>query len=57
MKYNWSAGKTYKFLLKGQPDNKGNTDYTAWFFAPEIRMETCRKLEKTTNQYLPEGLL
>ena len=37
MKYNWSAGKTYKFLLKGQPDNKGNTDYTAWFFAPESK--------------------
>ncbi|WP_278553456.1 DUF3472 domain-containing protein [Elizabethkingia bruuniana] len=37
MKYNWSAGKTYKFLLKGQPDSKGNTDYTAWFFALESK--------------------
>lgn len=35
LKYNWKAGATYKFLLKGQPDGKGNTDYTAWFSGPE----------------------
>ena len=35
LRYNWKAGVTYKFLLKGQPDGQGNTDYTAWFFAPE----------------------
>ncbi|WP_392469413.1 DUF3472 domain-containing protein [Sphingobacterium cellulitidis] len=35
LKYNWKAGSTYKFLLKGEPDGKGKTDYTAWFFAPE----------------------
>lgn len=34
-KYFWKAGVTYKFLLKGVPDGKGNTDYTAWFFVPE----------------------
>jgi len=34
LKYNWKAGLTYKFLLKGMPDGKGNTDYTAWFFSP-----------------------
>lgn len=34
-KYQWKAGQTYKFLLKGVPDGKGNTDYTAWFFEPE----------------------
>ncbi|WP_183147966.1 DUF3472 domain-containing protein [Chryseobacterium nematophagum] len=33
--YNWQAGTTYKFLLKGEPDGMGNTDYSAWFFAPE----------------------
>ncbi|RNA63045.1 DUF5077 domain-containing protein [Chryseobacterium nematophagum] len=33
--YNWQAGTTYKFLLKGEPDKMGNTDYTAWFFASE----------------------
>lgn len=35
LRYNWKADVTYKFLLKGEPDGKGNTDYTAWFFAPE----------------------
>lgn len=33
--YNWKAGNTYQFLLKGQPDGQGKTDYTAWFYAPE----------------------
>lgn len=35
LRYNWKAGETYKFLLKGIPDGKGNTDYTAWFYATE----------------------
>ncbi len=35
LRFNWKADETYKFLLKGQPDGKGNTVYTAWFFAPE----------------------
>lgn len=35
LRYNWKAGLTYKFLLKGIPDGKGNTDYTAWFLSPE----------------------
>lgn len=34
LKYNWQAGQTYKFLLKGVPDGKGNTDFTAWFLSP-----------------------
>jgi hypothetical protein len=34
-RYNWKAGNTYKFLLKGEPDNHNNTTYTAYFFAPE----------------------
>lgn len=35
LKFPWKAGTSYKFLLKGEPDGKGATDYTAWFFAPE----------------------
>ncbi len=35
LRYNWQAETTYKFLLKGEPDGKGNTVYSAWFFAPE----------------------
>jgi len=36
LKFNWQAGNTYKFLLKGEPVAHDYTDYTAWFFAPEI---------------------
>ncbi|PRD47269.1 DUF3472 domain-containing protein [Sphingobacterium haloxyli] len=32
LKYNWKAGEPYKFLLKGQPDNAGSTDFTAWIY-------------------------
>ena len=35
LKYKWKAGNTYKFLLKGEPDGNGKTDYTAWFHAEE----------------------
>jgi hypothetical protein len=34
-RYPWKAGTTYHFLLKGTPDGKGSTVFTAWFFAPE----------------------
>lgn len=33
--FNWKAGNTYKFLLKGTPSVNGSTDYTAYFFVPE----------------------
>lgn len=35
-RYNWKAGNTYKFLLRGTPSVEGSTDYAAWFYAPEI---------------------
>lgn len=35
-RYYWKAGNTYRFLLKGVPSENYSTDYTAWFFAPEI---------------------
>lgn len=35
LRYNWKAGNTYKFLLKGIPDGDSHTIYTAYFFAPE----------------------
>lgn len=34
-RYNWKAGNTYGFLLRGAPSVSGSTDYTAWFYAPE----------------------
>jgi hypothetical protein len=33
--YPWKAGKTYQFLLRGQPQSDNSTIYTAYFFAPE----------------------
>lgn len=35
LRYPWKAGTTYSFLLKGEPQASGYTDYTAWFYAPE----------------------
>ncbi len=35
-KYLWKAGTTYKFLIKANPTGKGETDFTAWFYAPEV---------------------
>ena len=36
LKFMWKTGITYKFLLKGKPTGTGETDFTAWFFAPEV---------------------
>ena len=33
--FNWKAGNTYKFLLKGEPSVNNSTDYTAYFYDPE----------------------
>lgn len=35
-RFMWKAGVTYKFLLHGKPTGKGETNFTAWFFAPEV---------------------
>ncbi len=35
-RFAWKAGTTYKFLLKGVPSENNSTDYTAYFYAPEI---------------------
>ena len=35
-KYFWKTGVTYRFLLKGEPSENNSTDFTAWFYAPEI---------------------
>ncbi len=35
LRYDWKPDVSYKFLLKGNPENDGHTTYTAWFFAPE----------------------
>ena len=35
MNYPWKAGTTYPFLMHVRPDGKGNTIYTAYFYATE----------------------
>jgi len=35
LRYNWTAGNTYGFLLRGRPAKDGYTEFTAWFYAPE----------------------
>lgn len=35
LKYPWKAGRTYKFLMQVRPDGKGNTTYTAYFYATD----------------------
>lgn len=34
--YNWAAGTTYRFITRARPDGAGSTDYSAWFYAPEL---------------------
>jgi hypothetical protein len=36
LRYPWKSGTTYRFLNSVEPDGKGNTVYTAYFFAPEV---------------------
>ncbi len=35
MNYPWKPGKSYPFLMRVRPDGKGNTIYTAYFYATE----------------------
>jgi hypothetical protein len=53
-KFYWKAGVKYKFLLKGQPVENNSTDYTAYFFAPEInKWELIASFRRPkTNSYL-----
>ncbi len=37
MLYPWKAGTTYPFLMRVHPDGKGNTIYTAYFYATDDR--------------------
>jgi len=35
LNYLWKAGHTYRFLLHAKPADRGYTEFTAWFYAPE----------------------
>ncbi|MBL8890913.1 MAG: DUF3472 domain-containing protein [Planctomycetaceae bacterium] len=50
--YPWEAGKTYRFLTRVVPDQRGNTTYTAWFgdkAAEEWRLIASFRRPKTTT--------
>ena len=52
--YPWKAATTYRFLNRARPGGRGDTIYTAWFFAPEVGewklIASFRRPE--TNKYL-----
>ncbi|MFD1616284.1 DUF3472 domain-containing protein [Gelatiniphilus marinus] len=53
--FNWQAGTTYKFLLKGEPSVvEGSTDYTGYFYNPiEGRWQLIASLRRPkTKTYL-----
>lgn len=54
LKFNWIAGNTYKFLLRGRPVENNYTAYTAWFYAPEVgKWQIIAEFERPqTSQYL-----
>ena len=60
-KYNWKAGVTYKFLLKAIPSENNSTDYTAYFYAPEIGewelMASLRRPKTSTYLTRPHSFL
>jgi len=60
-KYMWKAGTTYRFLLKGEPTENNCTDFTAWFFAPEIGtwelMASFRRPKTSTYLRRPHSFL
>jgi hypothetical protein len=35
LNYLWKAGRSYRFLLHAKPADRGYTEFTAWFYAPE----------------------
>ncbi|PZP51555.1 MAG: nematoblast specific protein [Pseudopedobacter saltans] len=37
LNYMWKPGNTYKFLLHGKPNSDSTTDFTAYFYAPELQ--------------------
>lgn len=60
-RYNWEAGTTYKFLLKAEPSENNSTDYTAYFFSPEIGewelMSSLRRPKTSTYLSRPHSFL
>lgn len=54
LRYNWVSGVTYKFLTHIKPDDKGNSIYTAYFYATDEnrwRLIASFSRPKTTAYY------
>lgn len=53
LRYNWVAGTSYKFLLKGQPDENGATDFDAWIYLEDkggwFLIASWKRPETSTN--------
>ncbi|HEY3390751.1 MAG TPA: DUF3472 domain-containing protein [Prolixibacteraceae bacterium] len=60
-RYYWKSGVTYRFLLKGVPSVNNSTDYTAYFFTPEIGhwelIASFRRPKTTTYLKRPHSFL
>jgi len=60
-KYYWKSGITYRFLLKGAPTENNSTDYTAYFYAPEVGkwelIASFRRPKTTTYLQRPHSFL
>lgn len=54
MIFDWKVDTTYKFLLKATPIADNYTQYTAWFFAPEVgQWQIIASFKRPkTNEYL-----
>jgi hypothetical protein len=59
--FNWKAGNTYRFLLKGEPSINNSTDYTAYFYDPEVEkwnlIASFRRPHTTTYLKRPHSFL
>ena len=59
--YHWKSGTTYRFLLKGIPSENNSTDYSAYFYAPEIGkwelIASFRRPKTTTYLKRPHSFL
>jgi len=53
-KYFWKTGTKYRFLLKGEPSENNSTDYSAYFFDPDLnRWDLIASFRRPkTNNYL-----
>ena len=52
LRYNWKAGETYRFLLRGAPTKNTYTNYTAWFYADNQWRLIASFSRPATNTYL-----